>query len=123
MKLIAFIEDDMCMRALLKNFFKNDLSYTVFFNSLADFNNYFASENYRRPDIIVSDYNLNDGNGLQVANKVKGLDIPLIFFSGYPLRFHKSRMKDLNIKSVVTKSSGVSKLINEIKESLKWELK
>jgi CheY-like chemotaxis protein len=68
------------------------------------------------PDLIVLDLALPRMNGLQVAAALKGgsKHIPIILFTSYQDVVKEQDARTLGISAVVSKSSSIEVLLNEI---------
>lgn len=87
---ILLIEDDEDLRAEIREFFKRRKNTVCDCATIADAQQAFRK---RRPDIVVSDINLPDGDGAEfcVAHAAQNPDTKWLLMSGDPDRFRQSR--------------------------------
>jgi CheY-like chemotaxis protein len=74
----------------------------------------------RRPDLILMDYRLMDGNGGDTCNRLKAAEetrhLPLIIFSAY---IHKEEdLQKLNCDAVIAKPFDIKDLVDTINQVL-----
>jgi two-component system, NtrC family, response regulator HydG len=71
-------------------------------------------------DAYVLDYRLNDGDGLEVAERLraKGSGAPIILISGYDLRGIAARAESLGVFGMIEKPFSVDALFNALKQSI-----
>ena len=84
-KNLLIIDDDEDIRDVLRALFEPS-GYNVFL--LPTVHNIFDSIRQYKPDLILLDYRLAEGNGADICYEVKSnagtLHIPIIMLSGYP---------------------------------------
>jgi DNA-binding NarL/FixJ family response regulator len=73
-----------------------------------------------RPDLVLLDYKMPNGNGIEAASEIKQKlpDIPIVIFTLYKTNELESQARQVGVKAVISKEEGVIKLIHAIEEQL-----
>jgi DNA-binding NarL/FixJ family response regulator len=73
-----------------------------------------------RPDLVVLDYKMPNGNGIEAALELKQKlpDTPVVIFTLYKTNELESEARQAGVRAVVGKEEGVIKLLNTIEEEL-----
>ena len=105
------------MLSLLNNILSNDFSVQSF--TCANDAKYWMN-NGNSVDVIISDINLDESNGIQFAKELKSDDqlknIPFIFLSGMDEKDVNHDSRDLKYEAYINKPFNPGFLIDQIKE-------
>jgi len=73
-----------------------------------------------KPDLILLDYKMPNGNGIEAALELKQKlpNTPVILFTLYKTNELESEARQVGVTAVVGKEEGVIKLLNTIEEKL-----
>lgn len=77
---ILIVDDEIELRDYYESLFDGDAVDLVQKTSVCEAQDYLATE---RPDLIITDLLMPDGNGMKVIDEAKKLMIPCIILSGY----------------------------------------
>jgi len=72
-----------------------------------------------RPDLVLLDYKMPNGNGIEAASELKKKlpNTPVVIFT--PYKELESEARQVGVRAVVGKEEGVIKLLSTIEEELK----
>jgi two-component system KDP operon response regulator KdpE len=119
--LVAVIEDDPAIRHLLKTYFEGT-SYRVVEAESAREGLALVAE--RRPDVILLDLGLPDGDGVHVITNVRQWSsVPIIVISGRGQEEQKIACLEAGADDYVTKPFGVGELMARVKVALRHAAK
>ena len=73
-----------------------------------------------RPDLVLLDYKMPNGNGIEAALELKQKlpNTPVVIFTLYKTHELESEASQVGVRAVVGKEEGVIKLLNIIEEEL-----
>jgi DNA-binding NarL/FixJ family response regulator len=73
-----------------------------------------------RPDLVLLDYKMPNGNGIDAASELKHKlpDTPVVIFTLYKTNELESEARQVGVRAVVGKEEGVLKLLSVIEEEL-----
>lgn len=116
-KSILILEDNKFMQTLLLNILSEDFTVQSF--SCANDARFWIHEG-NNVDVIISDINLDESNGLDFAKDVKSDEhlkhIPLIFLSGMDENDIHHDSEELKYDAYISKPFNPDSLIDRIKE-------
>ncbi|MEM6641579.1 MAG: response regulator [Bacteroidota bacterium] len=116
-KHILIIEDNKFMLTLLNNILSEDFSVHTF--SSADDAKYWIKDG-NSVDVIISDINLDESNGIDLAKDLKSDDrlrnIPFIFLTGMSEKDLTFSPEELKYEAFISKPFNPGSLIDQIKQ-------
>ena len=73
-----------------------------------------------RPDLVLLDYKMPNGNGIEAASELKKKlpNTPVVIFTLYKTKELESEARQVGVRAVVGKEEGVIKLLSTIEEEL-----
>ena len=113
-KTILLVDDNVLVRHLVRIHLESQPGFAI--EEAADGVEAIEKAAKAKPDLIVLDLALPRMNGLQVAAALKGgsKHIPVILFTSYQDVIKELDARTLGISAVVSKSSSIEVLLNEI---------
>lgn len=114
---ILLVEDDLTYSRIIKNFLEKNKFLVVSFGKLEDAKIYLKSNN---PDLIITDYRLPDGTGLEVLQTSLSLTkkVPVLLITNYSdIRVAVKAMK-LGAFEYITKPINPDELLMTVQEAL-----
>lgn len=117
-KSIYVVEDNDDIRELVQYLLESEDFNVTGFANVTDFNNKIADE---KPDMMVLDVMLPDGNGMEVCNKLKGQNdtknIPVLLMSANTNIAYIS--KESLADDFIAKPFDIDDLVSRVKNLLK----
>lgn len=116
---ILIAEDRASMRNTLRNLFTLYSKWDVCGEAL-DGRQAVDAAVALKPDLILLDYKMPNGNGIEAALELKQKlpNTPVILFTLYKTNELESEARQVGVTAVVGKEEGVIKLLNTIEEKL-----
>ena len=116
---ILIAEDRESMRDALKNLFELRENWEVC-GEAQDTKEAVSKAEQLHPDLIVMDYKMQDGDGLQAADKIFSVlpDVPIVLFTLYKTAELERAANAIGIRCVVGKEEGANTLLQAIESQL-----
>jgi DNA-binding NarL/FixJ family response regulator len=116
---ILFAEDRASMRNTLRSLFTLYSKYDVCGEAI-DGEQAIDAAVALKPDIILLDYQMPNGNGLRAASEIKQKmpEMPIVMFTLYKTAELESEARKVGVRAVVGKEEGVIKLLRAIEDEL-----
>jgi DNA-binding NarL/FixJ family response regulator len=116
---ILIAEDRGSMRDALKHLFRLRENWEVC-GEAQDTKEAVSKAEQLHPDLIVMDYKMQDGDGLQAADKIFRVlpDVPIVMFTLYKTAELERAANAIGIRSVVGKEEGAHTLLQAIDSQL-----
>jgi DNA-binding NarL/FixJ family response regulator len=116
---ILIAEDRESMRDALKHLFRLRENWEVC-GEAQDTEEAVSKAEQLHPDLIVIDYKMQDGDGLQAADKIFRVlpDVPIVMFTLYKTAELERAADAIGIRSVVGKEEGAHALLQAIDSQL-----
>lgn len=115
--LVLLIEDESALRYFLRELLINH-SYHVVDAESATVGIQLAVE--QKPDLVLLDLGLPDGDGIEVASRLRGwTTVPIIVLSGRGQEREKVEAFDIGADDYVTKPFGANELLARIRVALR----
>jgi len=116
---ILFAEDRASMRNTLRSLFTLYSKYDVCGEAI-DGEQAVDAAVALKPDIILLDYKMPNGNGLRAASEIKQKmpEMPIVMFTLYKTAELESEARKVGVRAVVGKEEGVIKLLRAIEDEL-----
>jgi two-component system, NtrC family, response regulator HydG len=114
---VLVLDDDLAVCRVINRMLSLEEYQVRISQSVADAVNAIEENSF---DAYVLDYRLNDGDGLEVAERLraKGSGAPIILMSGYDLRGIAARAETLGVFDMIEKPFSVDALCNALKQSI-----
>jgi len=106
---LLIIDDEVDFCEIIGSALRNECSHITVANSIGEAVQRLLSE---KPEIMILDYNLPDGTGLDLVNQFSYLigDVPIILVTANPTQQIKQNAKDLGINDVLQKPFALTRL-------------
>ena len=116
---ILIAEDRESMRDALKQLFGLRENWEVC-GEAQDTKEAVSKAEQPHPDLIIMDYRMQDGDGLQAADKIFKVlpDVPIVIFTLYKTAELERAADAIGIRSVVGKEEGAHRLLLAIESQL-----
>jgi len=120
---ILIAEDRATMRNTLRNLFTLYSKWEVC-GEAVDGKQAIGAALALRPDLVLLDYKMPNGDGIQAASEIKEKlpNTPIVIFTLYKTEELESQARQASVRAVVGKEEGVIKLLNTIEEQLNQPL-
>jgi len=114
---VIVVEDDNEVRKRLKN------TLNFYFKKVFEANNGKTAYNIflkEKPDLLISDIEMCDGDGIQLVNKIRQTDqtTPIIILSAYSKEEYLLKLINLRIDQYIIKPAVTKKLFEAISKAL-----
>ena len=116
---ILIAEDRESMRNALKHLFALRANWEIC-GEAQDTKEVVSKAEQLHPDLIVMDYKMQDGNGLQAADKIFSVlpDVPILLFTLYKTAELERAADAIGIRCVVGKEEDAEALLQAIESQL-----
>ena len=120
---ILIAEDRQQMRNTLRNLFTLYSKWDVC-GETADGRQAVDAAVALKPDLVLLDYKMPNGDGIQAASEIKEKlpNTPIVIFTLYKTEELESQARQASVRAVVGKEEGVIKLLNTIEDQLNQPL-